>query len=260
MHSTVSGDLDQFGTAIHYQLRFFYRSSRFLGVVGFFAAIGVIILLVTVYRGADPARTGTDQATYMQDVLFFFAAFFVPLSAAIFGGDAGSMDTGSAAGYYTLPLPVRREVLLLGRFVAAAIVAFATVMVYYALFLITTLYVWGTLPWEVLVSISWIGLACLGYLGLAFFFSSLFRTPLISLIGTILLVVIGLPIAEGIVTGAVPSITNPWYFINYSSGIIRSCFTQGLSSYWQQVVGLLLYFVGFLSVAVALFHYREIQA
>src|SRR5208282_4780291 len=101
-------------------------------------------------------------------------------AAAFFGGDALSVDFSTGAGYYMLVLPIRRPVLLAGRYAAASLVTLAIVGVYYLFGAAGAVYFFGApnVPWGLLLeSLGVAVLFSLAALSVAFCVSAFVRSP-----------------------------------------------------------------------------------
>lgn len=210
-------DFDQLVVGTRYQLLFFLRTWRFVGLALFTLAISAIGIATDLYSGAAVVRAGTSSVASFMASNLSNMGFEVALVAAFFGGDAISTDFGSGTGFFALVLPVRRSVLLLGRYLAAFLVSVAVVMIYFLVEVIRSVYVFGTVPASAGLALALILLLIASYLALAFFLSSLFRRPTVSTITTILLLWLAFPAVDGILT-----LVNvePWFLIDYATASI----------------------------------------
>jgi ABC-2 type transport system permease protein len=264
----LPSDQVQFVTAIRRQFRFYRRTLRFYGLLGFVLLVSVAFLTVTIAQNND----GGTAPAYLASLLGAVPIFGIIICAFI-GGDAISMDFGSGTGYFMLVLPVRRSVLLLGRYVAAFAASFSLLLVVYALALIGTGYFYGVggVPWADLAQS--LGLAALfvaAVVATAFFFSSFFRSPAMSMIATILILFLGFDIAGSIVTVAG---VEPWFSILYAGDVIttvlvpaphemvtkvgRFTITSFSPYIWEGATIMAVYLVGFLIVSLAIYHRKE---
>ena len=116
-------------------------------------------------------------------------------------------------------------------------------------------------------------------LAVAFFFSSFFRSPVISLVASLLILLIGLPIVTeiGTLTGV-----EPWFSLDYGSQAITSVlnpsfvheavthtatgrrgFSLTIYSFspypWEGALILAAYFVVFLALAYVIYRYKEVK-
>ncbi|MGP8077587.1 MAG: ABC transporter permease [Thermoplasmata archaeon] len=208
--ASLPSDAAQWITALRRQLRFYLKTWRFVGLLLFVLIVGVAITAVQIAYG----NAGSSAADFLYSGTVALSTFGVIVGAFI-GGDAIAMDFGSGTGYFTLVLPVRRIVLLLGRFAAAFLAAFTLLLVFYGINLVGAVWFYGlALPWlDLLLSIAISALFALAVLASAFLFSSFFRSPAISMVVTILVLFLAFDIIDGIL-----SITSvePWFSILYA--------------------------------------------
>ena len=264
----LPSDQVQFLIAVRRQFRFYRRTNRFYGLLGFVLLVSVAFVTVTIAQN----NGGTDASSYLASLLGAVPVFGIIICAFI-GGDAIAMDFGSGTGYFMLVLPVRRSVLLLGRYVAAVGVSFALLLVVYALALVGTghFYGIGGIPWgPVGESLALSALYVAAVVATAFFFSSFFRSPAMSMVVTILILFLGFDIAQSIVTVAG---VEPWFSILYAGDVITSIIVPvahetvtrvgrftitSFSPYiWEGVVIMAAYFVAFLSLSLFIYQRKE---
>lgn len=268
-HAVVS-DPEQLGHVFRRQLQFYVRTWRFVGLLIFTLLISGLPLLLEVVHFGTNARSAD---AYLSGFLGFLTLDAI-LVAAFLGGDAISMDFGSANGYYILVQPVRRIVLLLGRYLAAFVAAAAIGLTYIALGLLGASYFFGatTIPWGgVGSSAGLLLLFLLGVLSVAFAFSSLFRSPAVGMIVSVLVLWLGLAVIDGIAqfTGI-----EPWFSIAYAGGSIEQVLGPSVAHrvviraagvsvttfnpyLWESVAIMLAYFVLFLLASIVIYQYKE---
>src|SRR5579863_10557729 len=108
------GDVDQFFTAVRFQLRAYVRTWRFFGLLIFVAVVSLAIFGVDVYRGSDYITAVSPTASAFLHGYLTFLPYAVIITGASLGGDALAVDLTGGPGYLMLTLPVRRQTLLLG--------------------------------------------------------------------------------------------------------------------------------------------------
>lgn len=223
MTAAVRGDLDQFWTALLFQLRSYVRTWRFLGLLLFVAGISAAVLGVRFFQGVDAVRTESPTAASFLGGFLGSVGTVVIISAGFLGGDALAVDLSGGPGYLMLTLPVRRRTLFAGRYAAAALSVGTVAGVYYAFALGGSLGLYGTVPWAIAVSLGSALLFGLAALAVAFFFSSFFRNPSVAIIASLLILFLGFPMVTGVaeVLGG-----EPWYSLDYGSGIIANVFAN----------------------------------
>ncbi len=270
----TAGDASQLWTAFRHQSLFYLRTNRFLGLLAVTVALAAVFLAFELYAGtASVLATNPTASSYLAGSLGS-VGFSVALTAAFFGGDAIARDFGSATGYYVLVLPVRRRVLLLGRYLAASLVSFGVLLSYYAIAAAGTWYFYGGLPMTLAASLGLGALLTLATVAFAFFLSSLFRNPSVSMIVTVLLLWIALPT----ITSAVGEFggIEPWPSLSYGSNVVTLVFagsyahdslmTIGPLTFhvfqpyiWEGIAIMIAYLVIFLAIAGLLYRYKEVR-
>lgn len=279
MPGALRSDAEQFVTAVAYQLRSYLRTWRFLGLLLFVAGISAVVLGLRAYQGVGAVRAAFPTASAFLAGYLGNVGSAVIISAAFLGGDALAVDLAGGPGYLMLTLPVRRRTLLAGRYVAAALTVTAVALVYYAFALAGSIGFYDQIPPAVLVSLGAALLFGLSALAVAFFFSSFFKSPSVAIIASLLILILGFPIAT-----AISSFVGgePWYSLDYGSGIISNVlvsdfqhhktlvvgggpggvtFTlQQWSPYlWEGVVIIAAYLAVFLVLTYVLYQYREVK-
>lgn len=273
-------DFRQFQTAFAYQVRSYLRTWRFLGLLVFVAVIAAAILGFQVHRGI-PMVTGNyaSASDYLSGYLAEIVDVIV-LTGAFLGGDALAVDLAGGPGYLMLAQPVRRQTLLAGRFCAAAVTGAAIGFVYYAFAATAVEYFYGTIPSAFVTSLGMALLFLLAALAVSFFFSSFFRSPTVSVVTALLILIIGFPIVTEVasLTG-----TEPWFSLSYGGSGITSVLATNFSHKtvthiavggaqstsidvttfspygWEAAVILAVYAALFLGLAYAIYRYKEVK-
>jgi len=264
----LPSDQRQLITATQRQFRFYRQTLRFYGLLGFVLLVSVAFLVVTIVKDSN-SGTAPD---YLASLLGTIQVFGIIICAFI-GGDAIAMDFGGGTGYYVLVLPVRRSVLLLGRYIAAFAVSFLLILVVYLMAILGTVYFYGVggVPWDLVVqSLALSALYAAAIVATAFFLSSLFRSPAMSMITTVLILFLGLDIADEIVQ---VSGYEPWYSIYYAGQVISTVIspvphkmTVGMGRFefvtyspyiWEGALIMLGYLVVFLPLSLFLYNRKE---
>ncbi len=268
----LPSDTVQWMSTVRRQLTFYVRTWRFVGLLAFVLLVTVAFTALSIAEGSG----GSSARDYLYGAISNLPTFGIIIGAFI-GGDAIAMDFGSGTGYYVLVLPVRRLVLLLGRYVAAFLAAFALILVFYAISLVGAVYFYGfgAMPWGDLgYSIGLAALFALATLSTAFFFSSFFRSPAISMVVTILVLFLAFLFIDGIL--AITSV-EPWFSLPYAGGAIAEPIlghphlvvqhaTSGRQTItihawvpyvWEGAAIMASYFAAFLAISATIYQYKE---
>ncbi len=230
-----AGDVSQFWTAFRHQSLFYLRTYRFVGLLAVTVALSALVLAFEMQMGTASVRAANPTASSFLGGYLGNTGFEIGLVAAFFGGDAIARDFGSATGYYTLVLPVRRIVLLLGRYAAASLVSFAVMLAYYAFAAAGSWYFYGGLPMAFAASLGLTALLTFATVALAIFFSSLFRNPTVSMIVTVLLLWIALPSITSTL-GEFGGI-EPWASLSYAGNVVALIFATSYEHHSILIIG-----------------------
>jgi len=216
-------DLEAWRFITVHQLQHYLRTNRFLGLMAFVAFISALTLALQVDAGVATIRVQQlyRSSEYLSNFLAY-AGLWIILSAAFFGGDALSVDFSTGAGYYILVLPIRRSVLLAGRYTAATLVTLAIVAVYYLFGTAGAVYFFGlsAIPWTpVAESLGLAAVFALAALGVAFCVSAFIRSPAAGVLITVLLLYVVFTTLQGVVELAG---IEPWFSLTYAGGAMAA--------------------------------------
>jgi ABC-2 type transport system permease protein len=269
-------DFEHWWVITRHQLQHYLRTNRFVGLLGFVFVISALTLTFEVSAGVAAVRVaqlyrGSEYlSNYLSDT-----GLWIILAAAFFGGDALSVDFSTGAGYYMLVLPIRRPVLLAGRYTAAAVVTLAIVGVYYAFATAGAVYFFGgaSIPWSLLAeSFGVAALFTLAALSVAFTVSSFFRSPAAGVLITVLALYVGFTVLENVFELAG---LEPWFSLNYAGGAINAVldtdfvhqqlvplgasqsYTVWVATVREGIEIMVGYFVAFFSLSAYLYHRKE---
>jgi len=216
-------DFDQWRIATFHQLEHYLRTNRFYGLLAFVALIAGLTLFFQVQAGIATVQVQQlhSSSEYLSNYLVN-AGLFVVLAAAFFGGDALSVDFSTGAGYYMLVLPIRRPVLLAGRYTAATLVTLAVVGAYYVFGAAGAVYFFGapSVPWVLLVeSLGVAILFALAALSVAFCVSPFVRSPAAGVLITVLALYVGFTTLQATIEFAG---YEPWFSLGYAGGAMAA--------------------------------------
>ncbi len=220
---TRVSDLEQWRIVTYHQLAHYLRTNRFYGLLGFVVLISALSLAFEVDAGVAAVRVQQLYRTseYLSNFLVNTGLWIV-LAAAFFGGDALSVDFSTGAGYYMLVLPIRRPVLLAGRYTAATLVTLAIVGVYYLFGAVGAIYFFGapSLPWaQLLASLGIAAVFALAALSVAFCVSAIVRAPAAGVLITVLVLYVAFTTLQVVVELAG---LEPWFSLTYAGGAMAA--------------------------------------
>jgi ABC-2 type transport system permease protein len=218
--NTVPGSLAQVGITVKYTFLDYLRSRRFAILMAITLIIsGVLTILVAYYR--PPGMVKSTTLDFYQTWWGMFSTDLIVIFGIFFGGDAIAAEFQNKTGYFTIPNPIRRSSIYIGKYIAAFIAATVILVVYFVVAIINGLFYYGaSVPYQLGESflLGWFYL--LAVLGFTFMFSSLFKSSSYSILVSFLVLFVGF----GIIQGLVEALTNlePWFILTYGSSIIAN--------------------------------------
>ncbi len=211
--ATLPSDLEQVKVVAKYDVMKHLRSKRLLGMI-------TIEILVLVLITAIPPLSGS---AYPTDANVFinryanFTALLVVICATLFAGDAIVSEFQGRTGYLLFPNPVKRWVLLAGKFIASVGATFLVLIIYYGATLIIGTAITGSFSTLGVESLLLALLYSVATLAVAYLISSVMKGSTGSLIFTFALFVFIFNIVSEILT---ISNVDPWFMLNFADAAI----------------------------------------
>jgi ABC-2 type transport system permease protein len=218
----VPGSMAQVLVTMKYTFLDYLRARRF-------AILLVIVLIISAlltFLVAHFRPQGMLSSTLNFYSLWWgsFSSFLVVLSGVFVGGDAIAGEFQNKTGYFTIPNPVRRSSIYVGKFLAAFVASTVILLAYLAIAVVNGLYYFGaSIPYQLGDSFLFAWFYLLAVLGFTFMLSSLFKTSSYSILVSAVLLIIGFGIIQGVIEGLAN--IEPWFIISYGSGIIGDVLT-----------------------------------
>jgi len=216
--NSVPNSLTQVGITMRYTFRDYLRSRRFAILLGIMLIISMVLTAVVgYYRPASFVSSG---------VLSFYSGwwgmsvtFITVLSGLFFGGDAISGEFQNKTGYFTLPNPIRRSSVYIGKWLSAFIASSIVLLIFTAITITNESYYFGlNIPWQFAESVLFAWFYLVAVLGFTFFFSSLFKSTSYSILVTAILFLFAFTLIQTLVSALAQ--VEPWFILTYGSEII----------------------------------------
>ncbi|MGP6207530.1 ABC transporter permease [Cuniculiplasma sp. SKW3] len=211
-------DLRSMYIIMKYQIKFYLKTRRFIAMLIIVALITSLTVGIDLYEGVAKSTAGIpNSAAFVSGGLSGTLVLSIGVVAAFFGGDATSIETGTNSGYFIMTQPVRKISILIGRYLAAVLLAFALILIEYAGVAGLSQDFYGTITPNILPSIVEALFLIGAFMALAFLFSSLFKNPLIGILFSVIVFVIVFNIISVIL-----EVTNiePWFILTYGSDVV----------------------------------------
>jgi ABC-2 type transport system permease protein len=219
--NSIPSSLAQVRITMKYTLLDYMRSRRFFILLGITIAISALLTFAVGYY--RPPEFLASNLTFYSGWWGNTATFVVVLSAVFFGGDAISGEFQNKTGYFSVPNPIRRSSIYIGKWMSAFIASTVILGIFTAITVGNGLYYFGTVPTEFIESVLFSWFYLVAVLGFTFLFSSLFKSSSFSILVTAILFLFAFNIIQLVVTLLVH--VEPWFLLSYGAGIIGNVLT-----------------------------------
>jgi ABC-2 type transport system permease protein len=215
--NVVPGSVAQAAVITKYTFLDYLRSRRFIIMILFALIISVLLTaLIGHYR---PAGLLSSPLSFYSTWWGTFATILGVFSGVAFGGDGIAGEFQNKTGYYTVPNPIRRSSIYVGKFMAAFIASTIVLVLYLAIAVANGLFYFGAnVPYQLGDSFIFAWFNLLAVLGFTFMFSSLFKTSSYAILLSAVLLIIGFNLISGLVEGLAG--IEPWFILSYGAGIV----------------------------------------
>jgi ABC-2 type transport system permease protein len=213
----IPNSINQVGITTRYTFRDYLRSRRFVILLGIMLLISAILTgVIGYYR---PAGFLASPLSFYSGWWGMSATFVVILSGIFFGGDAISGEFQNKTGYFTLPNPIRRSSVYIGKWISAFIASSIVLFIFTAITVANEAYYFGlSVPWQFGESFLFAWFYLVAVLGFTFFFSSLFKSTSYSILVTAILFLFAFTLIQTLISALAQ--IEPWFILTYGSGII----------------------------------------
>jgi len=139
----------------------------------------------------------TDTTSFGLNFLSF-AEILIIICVTFFGADALVSEFQNRTAYLLFPNPIKKEVMFVGKFLASFIAGVAMISIYYFVTIILSFVTLGEVAKHYPISFGFAMLFLLAALALAYFISSLLKGSTGAIVLTFFLLLMILPIIEGV--------------------------------------------------------------
>ena len=199
--NNVPNSIAQVGVTMRYTFLDYLRSRRFAILLGIMLLISAILTVVVAhYRPASFLSSGHSRSTRGGGGCPRPSSSI--LSGIFFGGDAISGEFQNKTGYFTLPNPIRRSSIYVGKWLAAFIASSIVLFIFTAITMANGPTTSGcNIPWQFGESFLFAWFYLMAVLGFTFFFSSLFKSSSYSILVTAILFLFAFTLIETLYLG-----------------------------------------------------------
>jgi ABC-2 type transport system permease protein len=231
------------------------------------AMMGMGGTLVVAYL--DVALSFPTASVFLKWWLDLSIWIIIVLPAAFLGGDAISSELQNKTAYSMIGNPVTRSTIYLGKWLATFVASLVLLVTFETITMGNGLYHFGNVPTEFWLSFLFSGLYLAASLGVAFLFSSVFKTSALPVLLSGATLLLGFDILRTILL--VMNI-EPWFVLSYAQNVITKIFivpypenivtTESLITYTpaipQSLLVMTVYTVASLLIGYLIFKNRDI--
>jgi ABC-2 type transport system permease protein len=233
-HSAPSS-MTQVGITMRYTFLDYLRSRRFAILLGIMLLISVLLTAVVAYY-RPPTFVSSGVLSFYSSWWGMSTTLVVVLSGIFFGGDAISGEFQNKTGYFTVPNPIRRSSIYIGKWLSAFAASSIVLLLFTAITVANeALYFPLSIPWQFAESVLFAWFYLVAVLGFTFFFSSLFKSTSYSILVTAILFLFAFTLIETLVADLAQ--VEPWFILSYGSEIIGNVLMTPYPQHMAQVAG-----------------------
>lgn len=211
--STQLSDVKQIFTIARFESEF----ENWKSLVGNLSLIGVAAAFVSVILILSPSRPPTAEV--FAGHFLFPVLLFIPLAAILFAGSNVSSEFENKTGYIIFSNPVKRSVMVTGKYIASLTYVFWAIIIFYVGCIISTFYLYGAIPAGIASSFVFALLYGCAVLGFIFLFSLITGAGMVAAIFSFLVIFLTMPLLESFLIGMGHE---PWFLLTYASGSINA--------------------------------------
>ena len=214
----IPSPVSQALTVSKYELLMYLRGKKILGIVVFTVAVSALFIGLFEYLG----NQGPQSLQFDLSSPISFVFFLIVITTAFFGGSSISSEFNQKTGQILFSNPVSRTSIWFGKFIAAEIVAFSVISLYY--FIITSYAaISHEAPIQLVPSLLFSFASATMIMSIAFLISSILRGQTGPAVLIFTLFIILFPITDGFMTMLIGE--KPWFTPTFLSGIIKHVLT-----------------------------------
>lgn len=217
-----------FGILVNSCIKSYIRSKRFYVFLPIYLFLGLLSVILIQY-GLAPKPEDVYQYT-SQNLNSFVSAS--ALLAGVFAGDAISRDF-SKEGFFTLTQPVSRTEIFFARLTASLclclLIMFSS---FYLLGLSYGYYLYGIVVPNIYLIILFGILFQLSINSFALLFSSIFKSSVVSILVTTIVIIFAIPAVSGLIQFIN---IEPWFFLNYAGNVIQNLAMKNYPPHYQEM-------------------------
>ncbi len=213
MENNIPSDLNQAVTVARYEVLKYLRGKKILIVMVIIALIFILFLAVPPTFGHDYPSDSTDFSMQFLN----FGGLVVLLCATFFASDALVSEFQQRTAFLVFPNPVKRWVIMTGKFFASLAASALTLVIFYALIAVTVGAIDGDVPSALASSLGIALIYMVSVVAVAYLLSAYLKSTVSASILTFFLFFLILPIVDSVLTFAA---VKPWFSLSFVGGIM----------------------------------------
>ncbi len=206
-------------TISRYEILKYLRGKKIFGILGIAVAVSILVIAIPDLLGVEHA----DTARGFLSMPINFVFFLLVISAALFGSNSLSSEFHEKTGYLLFPNPVTRTSIWLGKFLAAELISFLVIGVFYGMITGAAFFKYESVPQEIFFSFLFSCVIVTMIMSLSFLVSSALRGPTGSAVLIFFVFILILPMMDSflITMGEI----KPWFSPSFAGEIVQNILT-----------------------------------
>jgi len=208
--------ISQVLTVCRYELLKFLRGKKILGILAITIVIAIPVMIM-------PEVADTQYPPNIEEFLSLplsLAFFLIVLSALFFGGDSLITEFHQRTGYSLFTNPVSRISIWGGKFLAAELISFLFIALYYGIISSGAFIIYDQMKFEMFSSLGISLVVLTMIMSLSFLISSSLRGPTGAAILIFFLFIVILPMFDQLLMNVME--TKPWFTPSFSATIFEN--------------------------------------
>jgi ABC-2 type transport system permease protein len=212
-----------------YELLKQFRRKRFYGALAI--TLLAVILAIALYKGLNlPGRIGILDSPELFAVFVTSMSSIAILGAVFFAGDAIASEFERKTGYILFPNPVKRNTLVIGKYLACFISTATVLAIAYLISAFALIGFYRQVPIGIFGSLAIALMLACSVISMAFLFSSVLKGSMGATIATLLTYMV---IFSIISSSLIYAGYDPWFLLDHAANAVTA--TYGISL--QQAFG-----------------------
>ncbi len=204
---TPSSDTSQICIVTRYELYKHMRSKGILAVIALFILVIVLQTALLPLLGIDYPD---DPSEFVQGYVSW-VTLLILFAAAAFSTKEIASEFDKRTGYLMFPNPLKREVFLVGKFIASMFIIIVCLVGFYLVVAVLSLIITDGMPMLMFNSLGFALLYAFALASLGYMLSAIMKTSTTALILHVVLILIVFSMIQGILMVAN---FDPWFLIN----------------------------------------------